>query len=115
MSGTNPIAFAAPAGDERPFLFDAATSTVSFGKIQLALAHGQPIPDGWAIGADGRSTEDPVAAAGGALLPLGSDRELGSHKGYGLALMVDVLCGALSGNDGRVDPWASRVARRAGC
>jgi LDH2 family malate/lactate/ureidoglycolate dehydrogenase len=96
MLGTNPIAFAAPAGEERPFLFDAATSAVSFGKIQLALAEEAPIPEGWSIDAGGRSTTDSVEALQGSLLPLGSDRTRGSHKGYGLAVMVDILCGLLS-------------------
>lgn len=97
MIGTNPIAFAAPAGQERPFLFDAATSAVSFGKIQLALAGEAPIPKGWAIDGEGVDTTDAVAALQGSLLPLGSNRTLGSHKGYGLAVMVDILCGVMSG------------------
>jgi len=97
MFGTNPIAFAAPAGHERPYLFDAATSTVSFGKIQLALADQRPITKGWSVDSEGVDTEDAVAALQGSLLPLGSTRALGSHKGYGLAVMVDVLCAVLSG------------------
>lgn len=97
MFGTNPIAFAAPAGDERPYLFDAATSAVSFGKVQLALAAQTKMPMGWTVDEDGADTDDPVAALSGALLPLGSSRELGSHKGYGLAVMVDILCAVLSG------------------
>jgi LDH2 family malate/lactate/ureidoglycolate dehydrogenase len=97
MLGTNPIAFAAPAGEERPFLFDAATSAVSFGKIQLALAEEASIPTGWSIDSEGNDTTDSVEALQGSLLPLGGDRTHGSHKGYGLAVMVDILCGVLSG------------------
>ncbi|MCZ7524903.1 MAG: Ldh family oxidoreductase [Acidimicrobiia bacterium] len=97
LLGTNPIAVAVPAGRERPFVLDMATSAVSAGKLQLAMAAGEPIPEGWAVDAEGRGTTDPLAGFGGALLPLGSTRELGSHKGYGLAVVVDVLSALLSG------------------
>src|SRR2546427_233943 len=75
-----------------------ATSAVAYGKIEIARRRGEPIPEGWAVDSEGRDTTDPNAMInGGALLPLGSDRERGGHKGYGLAIMVDVLCGVLSG------------------
>jgi LDH2 family malate/lactate/ureidoglycolate dehydrogenase len=95
--GTNPIALAAPTGEEPMFLLDMATSTVPLGKIMLAARAGHPIPEGWAADAEGRTTTDPeVAFDALRLLPLGGTYEQGSHKGYGLALLVDVLAGALS-------------------
>ena len=98
MLGTNPIAIAFPGKDEPPIVLDMATSAVAYGKIEMALRAGRPIPKGWAIDREGRATTDPQAMIdGGALLPLGSERELGGHKGYGLGLMVEVLCAALSG------------------
>ncbi|REJ85870.1 MAG: Ldh family oxidoreductase [Acidobacteria bacterium] len=96
--GTNPIAVSIPAGDEAPFHLDMATSTVPLGKIMLARRAGQPIPHGWAADATGRSTTDAAAAFEAfRLLPLGGTYELGSHKGYGLAMLVDILSGLLSG------------------
>jgi L-2-hydroxycarboxylate dehydrogenase (NAD+) len=97
--GTNPIAFAAPAGQERPFLLDMATTTVANGKISLARRLGVPIPAGWAVTAEGEVITDPPAARSDewAMTPLGNTHEGGGHKGYGLAVMVDILCGVLSG------------------
>jgi L-2-hydroxycarboxylate dehydrogenase (NAD+) len=97
--GTNPIAFAAPAGQERPFLFDMATTTVANGKINLARRLGVPIPAGWAVTTDGEAITDPPVARSEewAMTPLGNSHEGGGHKGYGLAVMVDILCGVLSG------------------
>jgi LDH2 family malate/lactate/ureidoglycolate dehydrogenase len=98
MFGTNPISIAAPAGREYPFVLDMATSTVAIGKLAVAARWDQPIPEGWALDADGRPTTDPrVALATRLLTPLGGTRALGSHKGYGLAVMVDVLAGVLAG------------------
>ena len=98
MLGTNPIAIGFPAGEEPPVVLDMATCTVAYGKIEIALRKGEAIPLGWAIDAEGRPTTDPRAMIdGGALLPLGSDRDHGGHKGYGLALAVDVLSAVLSG------------------
>lgn len=95
--GTNPISVAAPAGEEPLFLLDMATSTVPFGKIMLAARAGHSIPLGWAADGEGRPTTDPKAAyEARRLLPLGGTYEQGSHKGYGLAMLVDVLCGALA-------------------
>jgi len=99
MFGTNPIAFAAPTKEELPFVLDMATSGVAVGKLEIALRQGVPIPLGWAQDKDGHPTTDPRAGLiGRALMPLGGTREHGSHKGYGLAVMVDILCGVLSGN-----------------
>jgi LDH2 family malate/lactate/ureidoglycolate dehydrogenase len=98
LLSTNPIAVAIPAGSEPPIVLDMATSTASFGKVEIAMREGKAIPLGWAIDRDGYPTTDPRAMLeGGALLPLGSDREGGGHKGYGLALAADVLSAVLSG------------------
>ena len=98
MLGTNPIAIAFPGKEEPPIVIDMATSATAYGKIEIARRRGEPIPEGWAIDRDGKSTTDPnEMIAGGAMLPLGSDSERGGHKGYALAMMVDILCGALSG------------------
>jgi LDH2 family malate/lactate/ureidoglycolate dehydrogenase len=75
-----------------------ATSTVAIGKLSVALRWGQPIPPGWALDDEGRPTTDPaVAYETRHLTPLGATRELGGHKGYGLAVMVDILSGVLAG------------------
>jgi len=105
MLGTNPISVAAPAGKERPFVLDMATSTVPRGKLEVYNRQEKPLPLGWATDETGEPTDDAVRVldnflklAGGGLLPLGGVGELlGGHKGYGLALMVDVLCGVLPG------------------
>jgi LDH2 family malate/lactate/ureidoglycolate dehydrogenase len=98
MLGTNPLAIAFPGLEEPPIVIDMATPAAAFGKIEMAIRTGQPIPDGWAIDRDGHPTTDPNAMAnGGAMLPLGRDREHGGHKGYCLGAMVDLLCGPLSG------------------
>src|SRR5438309_2405374 len=103
--GTNPISLAAPTMKEKAFVLDMATSTVPRGKVEVYNRLGQPMPHGWAVDETGRSSTDPARVLnalakllGGSLLPLGcGGQELGGHKGYGLALMVDVLCGVLSG------------------
>ena len=95
---TNPISFAAPAGRHAPFVLDMATTTVAFGKLRIASRWGKPIPSGWALDDDGEPTTDPDVAMKHRLqTPLGGTRELGSHKGYGLAVMVDILSGILPG------------------
>jgi len=98
MLGTNPLAIAFPGRDEPPIVIDFATSAVAFGKIEIARRRGVPIPEGWAIDVDGGAATDPQAVYdGGALLPIGSTRELGGHKGYAMGMMVDVLSAVLSG------------------
>jgi len=105
MLGTNPISVAAPAGEERAFVLDMATSTVPRGKVEVYERQGKELPLGWATDATGRATTDPslvlrnlAERLGGGLLPLGGEGELyGGHKGYGLALLVDILAGVLSG------------------
>ena len=98
MLGTNPIAIAFPGKEEPPLVIDMATCAAAYGKIEMARRKGEAIPAGWAIDKQGRVTTNPDDAVnGGALLPLGSDRERGGHKGYSLAIMVDMLSGVLSG------------------
>ena len=98
MLGTNPIAIAFPGKEEPPIVIDLATSATAYGKIEIARRRREPIPEGWAIDGEGRGTKNPdEMIAGGAMLPLGSDRERGGHKGYALAMMVDILCCVLSG------------------
>src|SRR6266403_4085722 len=98
MLGTNPIAIAFPGYKEPPIVIDMATSAVAYGKIEIALRKNEPVPKGWIVDKEGRETIDPQDMIdGGAQLPLGSDREMGGHKGYGLASMVDILCCVLSG------------------
>ena len=96
--GTNPICFAVPAKDDRPFVLDMATNTAAAGKLELAVRLGKPIPTGWALNENAEPTTDPkVAQQARRLLPLGGSRESGSHKGYGLGILVEILCGVLSG------------------
>jgi L-2-hydroxycarboxylate dehydrogenase (NAD+) len=96
--GINPISVAAPADREHPFVLDIATSVVAAGKLELARMSSQQVPLGWLVSKEGKPTTDPNEYwAGGALLPLGGLPETGSYKGYGLSVMIDILCGVLSG------------------
>ncbi|MBW3542771.1 MAG: Ldh family oxidoreductase [Planctomycetes bacterium] len=98
MLGTNPLAIAFPGLEEPPIVIDMATTAAAFGKIEIAVRKGEPIPEGWAIDSEGRPTTDPNDMVnGGAMLPLGSERSRGGHKGYCLGAMIDLLCGPLSG------------------
>jgi len=98
MLGTNPIAIAFPGLEEPPIVIDLATSAVALGKIEIAIRRKASVPKGWLADRDGGETTDPRdLIAGGAQLPLGSTREMGGHKGYALASMVDILCCVLSG------------------
>jgi LDH2 family malate/lactate/ureidoglycolate dehydrogenase len=98
MLGTNPLAFAAPASRGPHFLLDMATSAASIGKAMTAWRKGRSIPDGIALGPRGAAeTSARVAAQSRRLTPLGSSPELGSHKGYGLAVAVEILSSILSG------------------
>ena len=101
MLGTNPIAVAAPTDEEFPYMYDAATSVVPRGKIEVAARTGKPIPEGWVVNKEGVSVTDSstmiaeMNQGNVALLPLGGFRELmGGHKGYGLATMVEVFSAA---------------------
>jgi LDH2 family malate/lactate/ureidoglycolate dehydrogenase len=96
--GTNPMCFAVPADRELPFVLDMATTTAAAGKLELAARLGKAIPGGWALDEDAAQTTDPrIAQKARRLLPLGGTRENGSHKGYGLAILVEILCGVLTG------------------
>ena len=98
MFSTNPISVAVPAGRQPAFVLDMATSTVAIGKLKIAYRRDQQMPLGWALDAAGLLTSDPKVALDARLLtPLGGTRELGSHKGYGLAVLVDILSGVLAG------------------
>ena len=113
--GTNPIAVAVPAGKERPYVLDMATSIVPIGRITVYEKAGKEIPLGWGIAGDGQVTLNPTEVLqGGALMPLGGIDLMRGYKGYGLGLLVDIFCGVLSG--GRtfgmdVDPHTERPAR----
>lgn len=88
---TNPLSLGVPAKEERPVIIDMATSVSARGKIILAARENKSIPKGWATDKDGNDTTDPRAALEGVLLPFGG------HKGYAIALMVEILSGLLSG------------------
>jgi delta1-piperideine-2-carboxylate reductase len=91
LYGTNPMAFAWPRANHPPLVFDQASSASARGEIQLHLRDGTPIPEGWALNADGHPTTDPAAALAGAQLPFGG------YKGAAIALMIELLAGALIG------------------
>ncbi len=100
--GTNPISIAVPSDLDGPFCLDMATSAVAAGKVALAAARGEQIPAGWIVDQDGRATNDPTRLRkGGALLPLGGTE---GYKGSGLAAIVEVLCGLLTGLGFGVEP-----------
>jgi uncharacterized oxidoreductase len=100
--GTNPICFAIPSNLEGPFVFDMATSAAAAGKINVATARGEHVPAGWLIDSEGKPSTDPkVLRSGGALLPLGGTE---GYKGTGLAAIVEILSGLLTGLGFGVDP-----------
>jgi len=92
MLGTNPFSVAVPAGEERTVVADMATSLVARGKIILAAKNNEEIPLGWAIDKEGNPTSNAQEALDGTVLPFGGP------KGYGIALLIDILCGILSGS-----------------
>ena len=91
MLGTNPFSMSVPAGKHRPIVFDSSSSIVARGKINLAEIEDRPIPLGWALDDKGRLTTNATEALKGSVLPFGE------HKGFGIALMIDILAGVLSG------------------
>jgi LDH2 family malate/lactate/ureidoglycolate dehydrogenase len=98
--GNNPVAYAVPAGRERPVVLDIATSVVAHGKVQRARGRGEPVPLGWGVNRQGLPTDRPEEIMdGGMLLPVGG------HKGFGLAMIFDLLCGPLVGAG-----WSGRIA-----
>jgi LDH2 family malate/lactate/ureidoglycolate dehydrogenase len=116
VMGTNPIAFAAPARRNPPFLLDMATTTVAAGKVKVYKLNHKPVPAGWVVDGDGRAVTDPEQAFAhvfdrpdGGISPLGGTRDLGGHKGYGLAVLVHILAGTLSGSS--FSPIRNRTQR----
>jgi LDH2 family malate/lactate/ureidoglycolate dehydrogenase len=104
VMGTNPLAFAAPARRNSPFELDMATTTVAAGKVKVYKLNHRPLPAGWVVDDKNHPVTDPEQAFGyvfdrpeGGITPLGGAREVGGHKGYGLAVMVHILGGALAG------------------
>jgi L-2-hydroxycarboxylate dehydrogenase (NAD+) len=108
MLSTNPLSFAAPCGRHPPFVLDMSTSVVTINRVEMRAQEGRPIPAGWALDRSGNSTTDPDAAR--IMLPLGGTPELGGYKGLGLAMMVSILSGVLSGAWARVEPALSGQA-----
>lgn len=105
MLGTNPIAVAIPAGKQPPFVADFATTTAANGKLEILQRKNADTPEGWVQDKDGHPSIDVnILKKQGALLPLGSDREHGSHKGYALGSIVDIFSAVLSGAS--YGPWA---------
>lgn len=114
--GTNPISIAVPSDKEYPYVLDMATSTVPIGKIKVYEKEGKKIPLGWGIDSNGEITDDPAkiqSGGPGALLPLGGLDITSGYKGYGLALIVDILCGVLSGGANLTDVGFPHSAREA--
>jgi LDH2 family malate/lactate/ureidoglycolate dehydrogenase len=104
LLGTNPMCYAFPAGKYPPVIVDMATSAAANGKLEIAQRLGKQVPEGWIQDKQGNITTDPHALkSGGTLLPLGSDAEHGSHKGFGLGATVDILSAVLSGAN--YGPW----------
>src|SRR5678815_1391642 len=104
LLGTNPICVVIPAGEEPPFVADLATTTAANGKLEILQRKGGVAPLGWIQTKEGKSSTDPhELKAGGALLPLGGDRDHGSHKGYALGAIVDIFSAVLSGAN--YGPW----------
>jgi LDH2 family malate/lactate/ureidoglycolate dehydrogenase len=104
VMGTNPLAFAAPARRNPPFQLDMATTTVAAGKVKVYKLNHTPLPSGWVVDGDGHPVTDAEEAfryvferSEGGITPLGGAREVGGHKGYGLAVMVHILGGVLGG------------------
>ncbi|WP_266204027.1 Ldh family oxidoreductase [Pontibacter kalidii] len=104
MLGTNPIAVAVPANRQPPFVADLATAAAANGKLEILQRKEKKAPTGWIQTKEGNESTNPNELKdGGALLPLGSDRDHGSHKGYALAAVVDILSAVLSGAN--YGPW----------
>lgn len=104
LLGTNPIAVAIPAGSQQPFVADFATTTAANGKLEMLQRKNTTAPIGWIQTKDGSPSTNPAELKdGGALLPLGGDREHGSHKGYALGAIVDIFSAILSGAN--YGPW----------
>ena len=101
--GLNPIAVAVPAGKKHPFVLDMSTSVVAGGKLEIAKRQGKMIPEGWMVDGEGKPITDLSKVDyrkpefKGGILPLGTSPAMGSYKGFGLSVFVDILCTTLSG------------------
>lgn len=91
LLGTNPIAFSAPSNGVDPFVFDMATTVAAMGKIKALLQQGEPMPEGWMVGRDGKPLTDPAGRSEGFLLPIGGP------KGFGLSIAIGLMAGVLNG------------------
>lgn len=91
LLGTNPIAFSAPSDGADPFVFDMATTVAAMGKIKTLLQQGEPMPEGWMVGRDGKPLTDPARKSEGFLLPIGGP------KGFGLSVAIGLMAGVLNG------------------
>jgi LDH2 family malate/lactate/ureidoglycolate dehydrogenase len=107
MLGSNPLAVAVPTGGGPPFVLDMSTSTVAWGKIEIYRRAGKQLPAGWALDDHLLPTTDPAAARW--LTPLGGNRETGGQKGYGLSIVVDILCGPLASG-----VWSAHISGATG-
>jgi LDH2 family malate/lactate/ureidoglycolate dehydrogenase len=104
LLGTNPMCYAFPAGKYPPVIVDMATAAAANGKLEIAQRANQSVPSGWVQDANGNPSTNPNELKnGGSLLPLGSDKDHGSHKGFGLSATVDILSAVLSGAN--YGPW----------
>ncbi|WP_424961891.1 Ldh family oxidoreductase [Ekhidna sp.] len=104
LLGTNPISIAIPTKNQPPFVLDMATTTAANGKLEVLQRKGQDAPEGWLQDKEGHITTDAKGLIkGGSMRPLGGDREHGSHKGYALGAVVDILSAVLSGAN--YGPW----------
>jgi len=95
--GTNPLCIGTPGGTEGPFVLDFSTSATAEGKVRVKKIAGEPVPEGWILDPEGRPTTDPNQLYGdppGSILPMGGSQ---AYKGFGLAFMIEILCGGLSG------------------
>ena len=98
LLGTNPIAFAVPAKDQPAFIADFASTPIARGKLAVAAKKGEKVAYGFVQDKDGNPSNDPdILKEGGSMLPLGGDLEHGSHKGYALGAIIDILTGVISG------------------
>jgi len=104
LLGTNPMCYVFPAGKYPPVVVDMATAAAANGKLEIAQRQHKPVPEGWIISKNGEPSTDPhELKKGGALVALGSDKDHGSHKGFGLSATVDILSAVLSGAN--YGPW----------
>ena len=116
LLGTNPLSFAAPGVEHGPFVLDMSTSTVAVNKVKVYALNGRDIPAGWVVDGQGRTVTEAKRAlevchsqGDGGVMPLGGHSESGGHKGYGLAVMVQILASSLTG--GSFSPVRNREAQ----